>query len=62
MKYPAAVEAVAYNYPGFEGLSQVEAENKIANMGDDEKASLQNFLASKHSESVYTLEDASEKS
>lgn len=57
MKYPAAAQAIAYEIEGFEGLSINEAEDKIANMSDEEKAEFQKELQKIYENSEYSFVD-----
>lgn len=56
MKYPAGFQAIAYGLDGFEGLSLNEAEDKIANMSDEEKAELQKQFQKIYENSEYSEE------
>ena len=56
MKYPAAFQAIAYGIDGFEDLSLNKAEDKIANMSDEEKVNFQKQLHEFHENSEYSEE------
>ena len=61
MKYPTAAEAIAYANAGFtefsefKGLTNVEAEDKIASMSDKEKATLRSNIESKNENATYRI-------
>ena len=57
MRYPAAAQAIAYEIEGFDGLSINEAEDKIANMSDEEKAEFQKELQKIYENSEYSFVD-----
>lgn len=53
MKYPAAAFAISHGYQGFEGLTQLEAEQKIANMSEIEKIRLDDFIVDECENATY---------
>lgn len=55
MKYPAAFQARAYGLLGLGGLSQHDAENRIASMNDKEKAELMSELNRLDQHSTYAI-------
>ncbi len=59
MEEPAASVAIVGNFKGFEGLTQDEAENKIHNMSDEEKADLQDQLKAYFDKTEYHYETGS---
>ena len=57
MKYPAAATLINHGHPDFAGLSQTEAENKIAHATDQEKQGYQDWLQNEFDHSTYHIEE-----
>jgi len=57
MKYPAAATLINHGHPDFAGLSQIEAENKIAHATDQEKQGYQDWLQNEFNHSTYHIEE-----